>query len=40
MKPQVAPSTYSGYRCYVLGSICPYFDAKGVTLRGVDAKAL
>ena len=40
MRLQVSPSTFSGYQSYVLNSICPYFDSKGITLQGLHARDL
>lgn len=40
MRLRVSPSTFSGYQSYVLNSICPYFDSKGVTLQGLHARDL
>lgn len=40
MRYQVTPSTFGGYQAYVLGSICPYFDDRGITLQALHARDL
>lgn len=40
MRMRISPSTFSGYQSYVLNSICPYFDSKGITLQGLHASDL
>lgn len=40
MRHQVSPSTFGGYQAYVLGSICPYFDERGLTLQELHARDL